>query len=139
MSESRVANGNIAPCRFVSYVGTDAGGRVIQATDGSGSKGTVIFGISQAEERQPPYTGLQDGYCAISGETFKVFTFPDKEVYLEIGTGGCNPGDFLKADANGCGITTTTNLDNVGARAKQSGIAGDRVPVDLLSPAQMST
>jgi hypothetical protein len=136
MAESRVANGDIAPCRFVSYLATDAGGRVVQS---EGSTYKQIFGISQAEERQPPYTGLQDGLCAKIGETFKVFTFPDKEVYLEIGIGGCNPGDFLKADANGCGVATVTNLDPVGARAKQSGIQGDRVPVDLLSPAQMST
>lgn len=132
MAESRVANGNIAPCRFVGYDATTPGGRVLQCTGNT----SAVFGISQAEERQPPYTGLQDGLCAIAGETFKVFTFPDKEVYLEIGALGCNAGDFLTPDANGCGVTTTTTGNTLGARAKQQGIAGDRVPVDLLSPAQ---
>lgn len=144
MPESRVANGNIAPSRFVRYDATTPGGRVIQATQeavvgGGGTLGAPIFGISQTGQRNAPYLTLLDGLCAIAGENLMVYTFPDKEVYLELGTGGCNPGDFLKADANGCGVATVTNLDNVGARAKQTGIAGDIVPVDLLSPAQMST
>lgn len=131
MPESRVANGNIAPCRFVNLDSSTAGGKVLEA-----DADEKIFGISQPESRMPPYTGLDDGYCAIAGENLKVYTFPDKEVYLEIGSGGCSAGDSLKSDADGKGVVTTTDNDQVGAVAKQSGSAGDLVPVDLLPPAR---
>lgn len=131
MPESRVANGNIAPCRFVKLDSSTAGGKVLQAGDGD-----KVFGISQPESRMPPYSGLDDGYCAIAGENLKVYTVADKEVYLEIGSGGCSAGDSLKSDTNGAGVATTTDNTQVGAIAKQSGNSGDLVPVDLISPAR---
>ena len=66
MPESRVANGNIAPCRAVKLDSTTAGGKVLQC--GAGDK---AFGISQPESRNPPYSTLDDGYCAIAGENLK--------------------------------------------------------------------
>lgn len=139
MSESRVSNGNIAPSRFVMFDATSpVGGRVIQSDDGTiagiSPAGGKIFGISQTGTRNAPYPALDDGFAAIAGENLLVYTFSDKEAWLQIGTGGCNAGDYLKSAADGTGIVTTTTGDNVGARAKQSGLAGDLVPVDLLSP-----
>lgn len=127
--ESRIANGTISPSVFVSLDGTTAGGKVIQCT-----AGLQIFGISQAGTRSAPFPALDDANAALVGEALTVYTFPDKEVYLQIGTGGCNPGDRLKATTGGVGIATTSANDEYGAIAKQSGVSGDLVPVDLVSP-----
>jgi len=132
MSESRVANGTIKPSRFVYIDSTTPGGRVLQATGVT----NPLFGISQTGTRNAPYPSLDDGNAALVNENIGVYTFADKECWLELGVGGCNAGDYLTADANGAGVVTTTTGNFVCAKAKQSGVQGDLVPVDLLSPSE---
>jgi hypothetical protein len=128
MPETRFANGNIAPGRFVILDSTTPGGKVIQASAAT----APIFGVAQDPTRMPPYATLDDGFVAVAGETLLVYTFADKEAWVEVGVGGCNPGDRLTANASGQAIVTTTAGNFVGAFAKQKGLAGDLVPVDLM-------
>jgi hypothetical protein len=129
---SMVADGNIAPARFVTMSTTKAG-RVTQATAGQ-----QIFGVSVPQVRNAPYSSLDDGFTAIQGEQVGVFGPPDKDVMLEIG-GTVTRGDRLKADANGKGVTTVTNLDEYGAIAQDSGTSGQLIPVQLVGPSQISS
>lgn len=129
MSETKVATGNITPCSFVKQ-STTLDGKVTLC--GAGDK---IYGISQKGTRNPPLSPLDDGYAAIAGENVMLYTFPDTTL-LTIGTGGCAPGDRLKADASGFGVATTSTGDEIGAVALGTGASGDQVPVKLISPTQ---
>lgn len=126
---SMKSGGNISPSRFVKQ-DTSADNQVTQA--GAGDK---IFGISQAGVRRTPYSSLDDGYCAISGEDVEVFGIAEKAVLLEIG-GTVTRGDRLKSDANGKGVTTTSTGDEIGAVALVSGTSGMLIPVEVISPTQ---
>lgn len=117
-----VANGNIAPSRFVK-LDTTAVGKVLQS--GAGEK---TYGISQEGTRNPPYPSLDDGYAAIAGENLNVYTEP-QECWLQIGSGGCTVDDWLKADADGKGVTTTTETDNAGAVALETGLENQLIRV----------
>lgn len=112
---SFVANGNIAPSRFVKQ-DTTAEGKCLQS-----GAGDPCFGISQQGTRRPPLEGWDDGFAAIAGENIHVFTEHDCDFcYLQIGSGGSTVGDYLKSDASGNGITTTTETDNAGAIAMET-------------------
>lgn len=50
------------------------------------------------------------------------------EYKLKIG-GTVTRGDYLKSDSSGFGITVTTNLDEYGAVALESGVSGDTISV----------
>lgn len=113
------ANGNIGPNLFVK-LDTSAAGKVLQATAND-----PIVGISQPGTRRAPLDGWDDGYAAIAGETLHVWGEYDNDYcWLVIGTGGCTIGDQLKSDANGAGVTTTTETDNAGAFALETTLAG---------------
>lgn len=122
-SYTRVANGNIAPCRFVK-LGTT--GRVTQA-----GAGEQPFGVSGQGTRNAPYGSLDDGYHAIAGEDCEVHGPPEKDVSLDIG-GTVAIGNFLKSDANGKGVAGSADKDKVGALALQSGVDGDQIRVQLI-------
>lgn len=123
MSESRFADAPINPSTFVKI--STAGGRVIQCV-----MGDIPFGVAQSQTRSPVYLTLDDGFCALQGEAFQVYTVDDKEAYLELGM-TVSAGDYLKPDNNGLAIVAGAN-DFFGARAKEMGMAGDIVPVDLM-------
>lgn len=129
--QTKVATGNITPCSFVKLA-TTADGKVTIC--GAGDK---IFGISGPSERQPPLTGLQDGYHAIADENCKVFTAGARDVMLTLG-GSVSPGDRLKSDGSGFGVVTTTNLDEWGAIAMAAGTTGQRIPVNVVFMSQIS-
>lgn len=122
-SFTKTANGNIAPSRFVR-LDTTADGRVVQA--GAGEK---IYGISQPGTRRASYSSLDDGYCAIVGESLQIYgPGSDKDVMLELG-GTVSAGDRLKSDADGKGVVTTTSGNEVGAIAQVGGTSGQLIPV----------
>lgn len=122
-SYTRIAGGNVAPCRFVT-LGTN--GRVTQSTAGQ-----QVFGVSGQGTRFPPYGSLDDGYHAIAGEDCEVHGPPEKDVLLDIG-GTVTVGAFLKSDANGKGVASTTDREDVGAVALQAGSDGDQIRVQLI-------
>ena len=130
-SGTKVANGNIAPSRFVKQ-DTTAGvkDRVLQA-----GAGDIIYGVSGKGVRNAPWSALDDGYIAIAGENVMCYVFPEKDCVLELG-GTVTQGDRLKSDSSGKGVVTTTTGQEVGARAEQSGASGDLIRVTLISPTQ---
>src|SRR5688572_4934286 len=121
MSRTLVANGNVKPSRFVKQ-DTSAEGKCLQS--GAGEK---IFGVSHAYTHRAPLTGWDDGYAAIAGKNINVFTEGD-ECKLVIG-GTVTVDDLLKADSDGRGVTTTTENDEIGAVALQSGTVGMEIAV----------
>lgn len=126
-SYTRVANGNISPCRFVTQ-DTSNVGKVTQATAGQ-----QVYGISQEGTRRVPGDiGLDDGFCAIAGENLNIYGPPAKDVLLKLG-GTVTIGDRLKSDGSGQGVSTTTPADEVGAIALQSGVSGDLVRVQCVN------
>jgi len=131
-SYSKVADGNIAPSRFVTFTGAGQD-RVVQATAGAGSAGDPIYGISQPGPRNTPLAPLDDGFCAIKDETLMIYGAPNKDVILELG-GTVAQGDKLKSNASGQGITTTTTADNIGAIAEEAGVSGDLIRVQVIFP-----
>ena len=122
---SRVANGNIAPSRFVK-LDTTAEGFVLQC-----GAGDQIYGISQPGTRNAPYGALDDGFAAIKGNTLSIYGPPEKDVPLELGA-SVTRGQYLKADVNGKGIATAAATDIAGAIALDSGSAGDLIPVQTI-------
>ena len=130
-SFTKVAGGNLKPSRFTHLSTTN--GQVTQATAGQ-----QIYGISGPEVRRPPLTGLDDGYHAIANERALIYGPPEKDVRLCLG-GTVTAGDRLKSDNDGCGVTTTTNLDEIGAVAMESGVSGDYIRVQCIGPVQISS
>lgn len=119
-SFSKIANGNIAPCRFVRLDTTNEG-RVVQS-----GAGEEVWGISQPYERR--HTLLSDGYAAIAGENVNVIGPGDDEALLDLG-GTVAVGDRLKSDANGKGVTASVDKDKAGAIALTAGVSGERIKV----------
>lgn len=126
------ANGNVKPARFVKLDTTVDWG-VLQA-----GAGDVIFGVSEATHRNPPYLTLDDGYTAVSSEGLGVAT-AGKICLLQAG-GSITRGDKLKPDSDGQGVTTTTAGDIIGAIALQSASgSGVLIRVQLIQPTTYST
>lgn len=117
------AGGNVNPARFCK-LDTTADHTVIEATAGS-----QIIGVSQKGTRNAPYSSLDDGYCAIAGETFRLFTTTEV-CPIELG-GTVTAGDRLKATTGGKAITASTG-DYFGAIALESGVSGEFIQVEVL-------
>ncbi len=118
------AAGNITAFSFlVRNTSTDA-----QFILASGTS-APIAGISGIGSRRPPGDYFNDdGYTAISGETFTVHMPPEKEAALRLG-GTVAAGDLLTSDGSGFGITTTTTAQQIGARALEAGVSGNIITV----------
>jgi hypothetical protein len=127
-SPNLVARGNIAPCRFVMQdTATDHG--ALQATANAN-----IIGVSCEGADRPPLSDLiATNYAARDGETFRLHGDGDITT-LELGD-TVTAGDRLKSDADGKGVpiaTTGTTIQKIGARALESGVAGEKVRVQVL-------
>lgn len=139
MAFSWIAGGNIAPSRFVK-ASTTANNTALQATDGSASHGDPVVGISQKGTHNVPGTiggvAIDDGYAAIAGMSVGVYDQADSEkgqfIDLELG-GTVAAGDYLKSDANGKGVTSSTDGDYYGARTFVAGVAGQLVRVQIIT------
>jgi hypothetical protein len=137
-----VASGTITQAGFVKIDPNSTGGAGLTGQLCGlmcAANSDAIYGVSDVGVRQAAYPGLDDGNVAIAGEEFHVFTFdeiPANAVLLQIGAGGCNPGDRLTSDSAGSGVVTTTTGQWVGAIALQKATAGQRANVKLISPAQ---
>lgn len=107
-----IAGGDITEKRFVKLNGTD--NTVVQA-----GAGEHVFGVAGQGTRNAPYSTLNDGFIAISGEPVKVFG--TGEICPLVVGAAVNAGDRLKSDANGKGIPVAAALDEFGAVALQDG------------------
>lgn len=128
MSMSFLASGNISPSRFVKQ-DTSNEGYVSQA--GAGER---AIGVSQSGTRQPPISGLDDGYAATQNTApLTVFTATD-ECDLEAG-GAITNGDYLKSDSSGRGVTASSADDIYCAIALRAATtAGQLVRVRVTGP-----
>jgi len=116
------AGGTISPSVFVK-LSTTTDSTVVQCVGAD-----APFGISQEGVDQPPGLAGSDGMAGHAGEDMKVYG-PGSTCMLVVGAGGINPGDKLKPDASGNGITTVTANDLYGAIALEAGAAGTKAKV----------
>ena len=128
--KSYLANGTINPSRFVK-LDTTTQGRVLQC--GAGDK---CLGISQLGTRRSPEVD-SSGNAAQTGEPLGVHDEFGELCGLTLG-GTVTVGDRLKSDANGKGVTTTTDQDEYGAIAKMNGVSGDVITVEVTPFSRMS-
>ena len=121
MSISAMPNGNITPSRFVKFDTSTVGGYVLQA--GSNDK---IIGVAEPGVRQPPISGLDDGFAGIqNSNSILIFTNND-ECWVECG-GAVTFGDYLESDTNGKAVTSSTDGHNYGAIALQTSTAAGQL------------
>lgn len=116
------AGGDINPSRFIRLDTSDDN----TAVECSAAT-AAILGISTDATKVAP----QDGASTLAAEAGDHVEWrKDGDVaLLELGTGGATRGDTLTSDANGQGITTTTDANFYGAIALESGSAGDKIEV----------
>lgn len=117
-----IASGDIYPCRFVKAGTVD--GEVTQC-----GAGDPPIGISQKGTRRSPYIDTS-GKAAAAGEPIQVHLMGDIALLDLAGT--VVPGDLLKADTNGKGVVTVTNLDKYGGKATVNGTSGQRIGVQVM-------
>lgn len=118
------ATGNVTGCRFVKIDTTSDG----DCAAAGANEGTI--GISQEGTRNAPGTAADDGFLAIAGETVPIYG-PGRKCLLELG-GTVARGARIKAGSAGVGITsavTGTTVQEIGARALQSGVSGQKILV----------
>lgn len=129
---SMVASGSIFPSTFVKF-DTTAGntGKCLQA-----GAGDVPCGVSQQGTRNAPYPGLDDGYCAIAGETLRVYTASDPEDMPLLQVDAAYPqGTLLKPGTNGIGTIANTDKDCYGAVQMEASTAANQlVQVRVIAP-----
>lgn len=132
---SRVANGNVTPMHLVKYDTTVTTGRVIECS------ATTDFpmGIAQQGSRRIPGSslGLDDGYCAISGEEFKVFLPGSTDVPVVLG-GTAVAGDLVGPNTDGTAIVVTADHKTYIGRIKNGGASGDIAIIDTLMFGEIS-
>lgn len=121
------AGGTIRRARFVNIL-TSANNTVEEA-----DANDRTIGISQVGGREAPIPSVSASppEAAQSGDQLQIF-LPGEPALLEIGSGGCTAGDELISDTNGCGViraTTGTTIQNVGAIALETAVAGELAKV----------
>ena len=123
-----VAGGTIYPCRFVKMSGV-ADDRGLQATAND-----VLIGVSYDGGKFSPLSDLvTDNPHAQAGDSIGLYG-DGEQCLLELGDTVVR-GNRLKADADGKGVaiaTTGTTIQQYGAIALESGIAGDKARVFVL-------
>jgi len=115
------AGGDINTYRFIKLDTSE------NATALEANAGEVTIGISPEGAQDAPIPNAS-ALAAADGDHF-MFHNLGNEALLEIGTGGCTAGDFLKSDADGKGVSTSTNNDWYGAIAFETAAAGERARV----------
>lgn len=117
-----VASGSIYPARFVKVSGNR---QVAQA-----GAGEDVCGISQVGTNKAPIPDVTSQYAAESGQPLEIHGFGSL-CLLTLG-GSVTAGDFLKADADGKGVTASSG-DKCGALALEGGSSGEQVLVQVVS------
>jgi hypothetical protein len=115
------AGGDIYPHRFVKQ---STNGVVLQC-----GAGEIAYGISQKATRRSPYVD-SSGKAAISGDVVGVYDRDGESCLLEIVAAVVLTQPYLKSDADGKGTPASSDQDDYGAIALQSGAAGDVIRVE---------
>ena len=123
------AGGNIGPSKFVK-LSTAADNKVLQA-----GAGEMPIGVSQRGTRNAPYSSLDDGYAAISGENLQVHG-PGELAVVECG-GTVTAGTSVKSDGSGDAVDASAG-DKCGGFAHQSRSDGQLVLI-FVHPHELET
>lgn len=121
------ASGTIYVSRFVKVSGTNT---IAQA--GSGDK---VCGVSQQGGMNAPIPSVTDSpvIAATSGYDCNVFG-PGEECQVEIGSGGCTAGDYLKAGTNGVAVALgNSGKEFMGAQALETRNSGELCRVRVIT------
>lgn len=124
------AAGTIRRARFVNIYAS-ANNQVEEA-----DANELPIGVAQDGGRAAPIPSetADPPQAALAGEDLSVHTL-GMHCLLEIGSGGCNPGDLLKSDADGKGVviaSTGTTVQNYGAIAEEAASDGELCKVQVL-------
>jgi hypothetical protein len=123
------AGGDINPARFVTW-STAANQTVLESNSGD----TKLAGIVDESTKNAPQSGGSTLHAAADDQA-RVHFFGD-DCLLEIGTGGCTAGDFLKPDNDGKGVTASGG-DTAGAQAVETAADGAKARVLVLPPTKI--
>ncbi len=124
-------NGNILYSSFVKLDTTTEGYCLNAGTGGR------VFGIAGAFTHGMAITingvDVDDAYAGVAGgPAIKIYGEGATKVPLVLG-GTVSIGDRLKSDSSGYGVATVTNLDEFGAIARQAGVSGQIIEVDVIT------
>lgn len=111
------AGGNINPAVFLKVNTTR--GQVVQA-----GAGEIAPFISARGSKDAQIQATSSTLVAVSGDPVMPYTV-GMTTLLTAGSGGFSPGDKLKPDASGFGITTVTANDQFSAIALDSAASGE--------------
>jgi hypothetical protein len=121
-----VAGGNILPSTFV-MISTTADKTALQATANA-----PILGVSQVGTHDAPGISGAATYAATAGQSIQLFVSGDI-CQVAVGASSVTRGDLLKSDANGNAVTGSPAVDNIGARALESGTSGQLILCQILT------
>lgn len=123
---SVVAGGDINPSRFIT-LDNSANSQVLESNSGD----TKLLGITREGTKRQPEAGSSPLHAA-SGDPVAYLPYGDYGL-LEIGSGGCTAGGFLKPDNDGKGVAATTG-NYAGAITLETRNAGEKALVQVISP-----
>lgn len=119
------AGGTIRPARFIS-LSTAANNEALESNSGD----ATIIGISHDGGPDAPIPSVTSNQWT-DGDQLRFYTMGDI-CRLELGTGGCTAGDFLKPDNDGKGVTSSTDGNIYGARALETASASEFAQVQII-------
>ena len=97
--------------------------------------GEFCFGISAEHSESAPLPNVSE-LASTSGNPVSIYDGTEpantRQVLLMAGSGGWTAGAFLKSDADGAGVATTTSEDLYGAVAMEAASAGETGRVFIL-------
>lgn len=110
------ANGTIRVGRFIK-IDTSDNNSVLEA-----DANEQVFGVSGMGGREAPIPSAtaDPPEAAQAGDNIEIHTLGTSTL-LQIGSGGCTAGDYLKSDADGKGVAVAGSaIENVGAIALET-------------------
>ena len=116
----------VRPSRFVKMSVTHD-----SKVDEANAADVALLGISAEWNQDAPIPSETTGDAAASGEHVRVYGMGDI-CLIDLGSGGCTVGQYLKPDADGKGIVATVATDFIGALALEGGAENDKVRVQVM-------
>lgn len=131
---SRVASGSILPSRFVAQAGGTGNDFYVRAVT---STNDIPVAISTESTYRDPgvaaFYGAASFPAGVDGLSLRVYASGgDPDTCLLEAGGTVNPGDYIKTDNVGRGVTATPATDNIYARALTGGTTGSLIRVNIV-------
>ena len=115
----------VRPSRFVKMSVTHDS-KIDEANDTD----VALIGVSGEWMHDAPIPSETTGDAAASGEHVKVYGIGDI-CLIDLGSGGCTVGQYLKPDNDGKGVVATVATDFIGALALEGGAENDKVRIQI--------